>query len=206
VGIRFTVTRTARVELRLVGIDGTTVLDSVRGDGAMTVRWDGRLPGGSVPAAGRYAMVVEATAGRDSYARSIEIEIAAAAVDTVAHLTALPGYELLPERVVPPRSWRPLGITLITSAIAGGGALALESGRLGSGPRRELAAVSVASLGIGLLSMIRKPAAVPSEANIRYNRIVRDNLTRENARLAAENEARRRQVRLTIRPILAAGQ
>jgi hypothetical protein len=203
VGIRFTVTRTARVQLRLLGPGGSTTLDTLRGDGQMLARWDGRLAGGATPGGGVYTLVIEVAAGRDTYARSLRIQVTPGTVDTVPHLAALPGYDLLPEAVVPPRSWRPLGIALITSALTGGAALALESGPLGGGPRRELAGVSVASLGVGLLSMLRKPAPVPSEANIRYNRIVRDNLARENARIAQENETRRRQVRLAVAPLRA---
>ena len=200
-GIRAAVTRTARVEVRIVGPTGTTVIDSARGDGLVSFRWDGRLAGGTPPTEGIYTVIVEATSGRDSYARSVRLKVTPGVVDTANHLTSLAGYQLLPETVVPPRSWRPFGLSLLTSAVAGGASLALESGRLGGGPHRELAGVSVAAIGIGFLSILRKPAPVPSEANIRYNRIVQDNLARENSRIAADNEARRQQVRLVIAPL-----
>jgi hypothetical protein len=207
--IRFGVTRTARVQLTITGPGGGATVDSARGEGLVTFRWDGRLGGGAVPEPGVYTAVIEASSGRDSYARSLRLRVTAAAVDTAPHLTSLPGYDLLPETVVPPRSWRPFGLSLLTSAVAGGAALALESAQLGGGPHRELAGVSVAAIGIGLLSMIRKPAPVPSEANIRYNRIVQENIARENARIALGNADRRRQVRLTVVPLgagLAAGR
>lgn len=200
-GLRFTVTRTARVQVKVSGPGGSTIVDTARGEGLMAFRWDGRLANGTVPEAGTYTVVIEATSGRDSYARSIRLRVTPGAVDTVSHLTSLPGYDLLPETVVPPRSWRPFGLSLLTSAVTGGAALALESGRLGGGPHRELAGISVASIGIGVLSMLRKPAPVPSEANIRYNRIVQDNVARENARIALDNENRRRQVRLRVTPL-----
>ncbi|MFN0180552.1 MAG: hypothetical protein ACKVZ0_17260 [Gemmatimonadales bacterium] len=204
VGIRVSVTRTARVELRIAGPNGSAIIDSARGEGSMGFRWDGRLANGVVPAAGIYTVVVEATSGRDSYARSVKLRVTPGAVDTATHLASLPGYDLLPETVVPPRSWRPFGLSLLTSAVAGGAALALESGRLGGGPHRELAGVSVAAIGIGFLSILRKPAAVPSEPNLRYNRIVLDNLARENGRIAIENERRRQQVRLSVVPVAPA--
>jgi hypothetical protein len=204
VDLRFTVTRTARVRVRIVSPGGSAVIDSVQGEGQLRLRWDGRLAGDSIPTGGRHTIVIEAVAGRDTYARSLGVEIRPAAVDTTTHINSLPGYDLLPEQVTPPRSWRPLGLALITSAVTGGAALALESGKLGGGPHRELAGVSVASIGIGILAMLRKPAPVPSEANIRYNRIVQDNIARENGRIAADNEGRRRQVRLRIVPAPAA--
>jgi hypothetical protein len=200
-GVRFAVTRTAKVLIKVAGPSGSSVVDSLRGEGQMAIRWDGRLAGGGVPEAGIYSLVLEATSGRDSYARSLRVRVTPGAVDTVTHLTSLPGYDLLPETVVPARSWRPFGLSLLTSAVAAGAALALESGRLGGGPHRELAGISVASIGIGVLSMLRKPAPVTSEANLRYNRIVHDNVARENARIALENEQRRRQVRLTVAPL-----
>jgi hypothetical protein len=200
--LRFAVTRTARVQVRIAGPGGGGhLVDSLRGEGAMALRWDGRLEGGAVPEAGVYTVVIEAVSGRDSYARSVRLQVTPGVVDTVPHLTSLPGYDLLPETVVPARSWRPFGLSLLTSAIAGGAALALESGKLGGGPHRELAGVSVASVGLGVLAMLRKPAPVPSEANLRYNRIVRDNLARENARIALDNDSRRRQVRLRVTPL-----
>ncbi|MGE0554355.1 MAG: hypothetical protein AB7R55_13085 [Gemmatimonadales bacterium] len=197
--LRFTVTRTARVEVRLTGAGDAVPIDSLTGEGAMAVRWDGRIGGGPAPA-GEYALVIDASSGRDRYSRSVRVAVRASAVDTLAHVTSLAGYDLLSETVVPPRSWRPLGVALITSAVTGGASLALENGALGGGPHRELAGVSVASLGVGILAMLRKPAPVPSEANIRYNRIVRDNIARENERIAAENQRRRALVRLTITP------
>ncbi len=201
VGLRFEVTRTARVQVKVSGAAGTGIVDSIRGDGRLAFRWDGRLANGAVPEAGIYTVVIEATSGRDSYARSLRLRVTPGIVDTANHLASLPGYDLLPETVVPPRNWRPFGLSLLTSAVAGGAALALESGQLGGGPHRELAGISAVSIGIGVLSMLRKPAPVPSEANLRYNRIVRDNLSRENARIAFDNENRRRQVRLTIAPL-----
>jgi hypothetical protein len=52
---------------------------------------------------------------------------------------------------------------------------------------------------LGLLASLKRPAPIPAPANVRYNALVRDQLARQNAELAAQNAARRRQVQLTIK-------
>lgn len=197
--LSFTVTRAARVRARIVGGGREALLDSSRVDGTVRLQWNGVMADGLPPASGNYRLVVEATAGRDSYAASVPLRIDAGAVDTLAHLSALAGYDLLPETVVPSRSWRPFALASLAAGVVAGTSLALESGRLGGGGRRELLSVSVGTMTLGLLASLKRPAPIPAPANIRYNALVRDQLARQNAELAAQNAARRRQVQLTIK-------
>jgi hypothetical protein len=200
VPIRFSVTRTARLRTRLVGPGGEITVDSALGEGPVRLQWNGLLSQGQPPVAGNYRLIVEANAGRDSYAASIAVRINPGTVDTLPHLTSLPGYELLPETVVPPRSWKPVGLALMATSVALGGSLALESSKLGGGGRREILTVGTGAALVGLLATIKKPAPVPARANILYNSLVREQLARRNAEIAAENASRRRQVKLAIVP------
>jgi hypothetical protein len=197
--LSFTVTRAARVRARIIGGGREALLDSSRVEGTVRLQWNGMMTDGLPPASGNYRLVVEATAGRDSYAASFPLRIDAGAVDTLAHLSALAGYDLLPETVVPPRSWRPFALASLAAGVVAGTSLALESGRLGGGGRRELLSVSVGTMTLGLLASLKRPAPIPAPANVRYNALVRDQLARQNAELAAQNAARRRQVQLTIK-------
>lgn len=198
VPLSFTVTRAARIRARIVGGGREVVLDSSRVEGTVRLQWNGAMSDGLPPRTGSYRLVVEATAGRDSYAASLPLRIEAGAVDTLAHLTSMAGYDLLPESIVPPRSWRPFALASMAAGVVAGTSMALESGKLGGGGRRELLAVSVGTMSLGLLASLKRPAPVPAPANIRYNALVREQLARRNAELAAQNVARRRQVQLTI--------
>lgn len=198
VPLSFTVTRAARIRARIVGGGREVLLDSSRVEGTVRLQWNGLMANGLPPATGSYRLVVEATAGRDSYAASLPIRIEAGAVDTLAHLTSLAGYDLLPDSVVPPRSWRPFALASLAAGVVAGTSLALESGKLGGGGRRELLSVSVGTMSLGLLASLKRPAPVAAPANIRYNALVREQLARRNAELAAQNAARRRQVQLII--------
>jgi hypothetical protein len=200
VPISFTVTRTARLRTRLVGPGGEITVDSAFGEGPVRLQWNGLLSNGQPPVGGNYRLIVEANAGRDSYAASLPVLITPGTVDTLPHLTSLPGYDLLPETVIPPRNWKPVGLALMATSVALGGSLALESSKLGGGGRREILTVGTGAALVGLLATMRKPAAVPARANILYNSLVREQLARRNAEIAAENAARRRQVRLAIVP------
>jgi hypothetical protein len=199
VPLSFTVTRAARIRARIVGGGREVVLDSSRVEGTVRLQWNGLMADGFPPASGPYRLVVEATAGRDSYAASFPLRIVAGAVDTLAHLTALAGYDLLPESVVPSRSWRPFALASLAAGVVAGTSLALENGRLGGGGRRELLSVSVGTMTLGLLASLKRPAPIPASANIRYNALVREQLARRNGELAAQNAARRRQVQLTVK-------
>jgi hypothetical protein len=198
--IRFSVTRTARLRTRLVGPSGEVTLDSTLGEGTMRLAWSGLMRNGQPPARGAYRLIVEASAGRDSYAAAVPLWIEPGSVDTVPHLTSLPGYELLPETVVPDRSWKPVGLALMATSLALGGSLAMESSKLGGGGRREILTIGTGAAVVGLLATLKKPAPVPARANILYNSLVREQLARRNAEIAAENAVRRRQVKLAIVP------
>ncbi|MGH7509509.1 MAG: hypothetical protein ACREMZ_08560 [Gemmatimonadales bacterium] len=204
--IRFTVTRTARLRTRLVGPAGQVTVDSSLGEGEVRLAWNGILSQGQAPSRGAYRLVIEASAGRDSYAASVPLWIEAGAVDTLPHLVALPGYELLPEKVVPARSWKPVGLALMATSLALGGSLALESSKLGGGGRREILTVGAGAALVGLLATVKKPAPVPARANILYNSLVREQLARRNSEIAAENAARQRQVKLGIVPQVRSGR
>lgn len=198
--IRFTVTRTAKLRTRLVGPSGEVTIDSALGEGAVRLAWNGLLRNGRPPTGGAYRVIVEASAGRDSYAASIPLQIVAGSVDTLPHLTSLPGYNLLPETVVPPRSWKPVGLALMATSLAVGASLALENSKLGAGGREEILAIGAGAALVGLFATLKKPAAVPAQANILYNSLVREQLARRNTEIAAQNEERRRQVKLAVVP------
>jgi hypothetical protein len=200
--IRFTVTRTARLRTRLIGPGGQITVDSALAEGAVSLRWNGLLSNGLPPEAGTYRLIVEASAGRDTYAASIPMRIEPGAVDTLPHLTSLPGYDLLPETVVPPRSWKPVGLALVATSLALGGSLALESSKLGGGGRREILGIGAGAALVGLFATMKKPEPVPARANILYNSLVREQLAKRNSEIAAENALRRRQVKLAIVPQL----
>jgi hypothetical protein len=198
--IRFTVTRTAKLRTRLVGPNGQVTIDSALGEGPVRLAWNGLLANGQPPARGAYRVVIEASAGRDSYAASVPLQIEAGSVDTLPHLLALPGYDLLPETVVPARSWKPIGLALMATSLAVGGSLALESSKLGGGGRREILAIGAGAGLVGLFATLKKPAPVPAQANILYNSLVREQLARRNTEIAAQNAERRRQVKLAVIP------
>ncbi|HEX7337595.1 MAG TPA: tetratricopeptide repeat protein [Gemmatimonadales bacterium] len=200
VPIRFNVTRSARLRTRLVGPGGSITIDSTLGEGSVRLSWNGFLSGGQPPVRGAYRLIVEATAGRDSYAASLPFWIEPGVVDTVPHLKSLPGYDLLPEKVVPARSWKPVGLALMATSLALGGSLALENSKLGGGGRREILTIGGGAALVGFLATMKKPTPVPAQANILYNSLVREQLARRNAEIAAENAARRRQVKLGIIP------
>ena len=204
--IRFNVTRTARLRTRIVGAGGEMTVDSALGEGAVRLGWNGLMANGLPPASGTYRVVVEATAGRDSYAAAVPLWIEVGAVDTLLHLTNLPGYALLPETVVPARSWKPVGLALMATSLALGGSLALESSKLGGGGRREILTIGAGAALVGVLATLKKPAPVPAQANILYNSLVREQLARRNAEIAAENAILRRQVRLGIVPNPVSGR
>ena len=197
--LSFSVTRAARVRARIVGGGREVLLDSSRVEGTVRLQWNGLMSDGLPPTSGAYRLVIEANAGRDSYAASFPLRIDAGAVDTVAHLSSLEGYDFLPETVIPPRSWRPLALASLAAGVVAGTSLALENSRLRGGGGRELLSVSVGTMTFGLLASLKRPAPVPAPANIRYNALVREQLARRNAELASQNASRRRQVQLTIR-------
>ncbi len=201
VPIRYTVTSPARVLVRAIGGGRTIPIDSTVATGQVTLRWPATWHGGDPIPPGDYTLVVEATAGQNSFAASRAVRVSHGAVDTLPHLTALPGYQFLSETEVPPKSWRPMGLAFLYTGIATAGTLALESDQLGSGSRRELGAVSLVALAAGLVTTMRKPPPQAARANILYNRLLRDQLAQRNEEIARENAGRRQQVEVRVMPL-----
>jgi hypothetical protein len=204
VPIHFTVTSPARVHVKAVSARTTVNIDSSIANGTVNVRWNGTLPNGDPVPAGDYTIVVDAAAQQNTFSAGQRVHVNVGNVDTLDHLTAMPGYSKLPDTEVPPRSWRPFGVAFLYAGIAGAGTLALENSQLGSPNRRELSLVAVGVLATGVVMMLKKPAPVPAQGNILYNRLLDEQLVRRNADIAQQNVALRRQVRLTVMPIPAA--
>lgn len=145
-------------------------------------------------------MTVQATSTGYDFAAEMPLEIAVAPVDTAPHLGHLEGYDTLPRMVMPARSFRPLGIATLLTGIVAGGSFAAENGALGQTSRRELTIGAGAALLVGLIASFGHPVLVPSEANIRYNQLIQDQLARQNQQIAAGNRLRRQEVELTVSP------
>lgn len=202
VPIRFTVTSPARVRTRAVSGNNALLIDSSIVAGTLTLRWNGTLANGDPVPAGKWTIVVEAFGtGQTTYSVSQEVQVTAGAVDTLPHLTALPGYTELPETEIPPQSGRPLGIALLYSGFAGAGALALNNGDLGTSTGREIGVAAGAALITGFVMMLKKPAPRPALGNIQYNRLLKEQLARRNTDIAQQNAQLRRQVQLSVVPI-----
>lgn len=200
--IRFTITTPARVRTRAVSGPNTLLIDSGVVVGTYNLRWPATMAGGDPVTPGTWRILVEAI-GTGQYTASAyqDVQISAGAVDTLPHLTALPGYTELPETEIPPQSGRPLGIALLYTGFAGAGALALNNGDLGTATGREIGVAAGAALITGFVMMLRKPAPRPALGNIQYNRLLKEQLARRNAEIALQNAQLRRQVQLTAVPI-----
>ena len=205
VPIRYTVTQPARVVTRVVGGSSSMRIDSTVANGQVNIRWPARLPGGDPVAAGTYTVVVEATVGQNSFSTSQPIRVTHGAVDTLAHLTSLPGYTYLPETEVPPKSWRPMGLALVYTGIALAGTSALSNGNLGAAPLREGGTIGAGIVIAGFVMTLKKPATQPARGNILYNQLLRDQITRRNAEIAQEKTRRRQEVALSVVPLPRTG-
>ena len=206
VGIRYTVTQPSRVVTRVTGgTMGTMRIDSTVANGQVNLRWPARMPSGDPVPAGNYNVVVEATVGQNSFSTSQPIRITHGAVDTLAHLTSLPGYTYLPETEVPPKSWRPMGLALVYSGIALAGTSALSHGDLGSASLREGGAIGGGIVLAGFIMTLKKPAPQPARGNILYNSLLREQIARRNTEIAQENTRRRQQVALSVVPLPRVG-
>lgn len=206
VPIRYTVTQPSRVVTRITGGTlGNMRIDSTVATGQVNIRWQARLPSGDPVPAGNYNVVVEASVGQNSFSTSQPIRVAHGAVDTVEHLTSLPGYTYLPETEVPPKSWRPMGLALVYSGIALAGTSALSNGNLGSASMREGGAIGGGIVLAGFIMTLKKPAPQPARGNILYNQLLREQIARRNTEIAQENTRRRQQVALTVAPLPRTG-
>lgn len=198
--VRFEVSRTARVVTRAVGQGLDLPVDTQLVTGATRVDWRALTPDGRPVPPGEYQVVVTALERQNEYAVSIPVRVRHGGVDTLPHLTSLPGYTEQPETVRPPRDWRPLGISALIAGVAAGASLALGNSDLSGESRREIGGVGTLVIGVGLFLSLRRPDPQPVEANIRYNRLLREQLAQRNAEIAAQNDLRRRQVLLTVTP------
>jgi len=206
VPIRYTVTQPSRVVMRITGGTlGSMRIDSTVATGQVNIRWPARLPSGDPVPPGNYNVIVEASVGQNSFSTSQAIRVAHGTVDTVAHLTSLPGYTLLAETEVPPKSWRPMGLALVYSGVALAGTSALSNGNLGSASLREGGAIGGGIILAGFIMTLRKPAPQPARGNILYNQLLREQIARRNTEIAQENTRRRQQVALTVAPLPRTG-
>jgi hypothetical protein len=206
VGIRYTVTQPSRVVTRVTGGGlGSIRIDSTVANGQVNIRWPARMSSGDPVPAGNYSVVVEATVGQNSFSTSQPIRITHGAVDTLPHLTSLPGYTYLPETEVPPKSWRPMGLALVYSGIALAGTSALSHGDLGSASMREGGLIGGGIVLAGFVMTLKKPAPQPARGNILYNSLLREQIARRNTEIAQENTRRRQQVALSVVPLPRVG-
>ena len=200
VPVRFDVSRAARVVTRVQGPNVRLVIDSQVVAGPVLISWSALQSDDTPLTPGPYQLVVSASEGGNEYSVPVGVNVAHGDVDTLLHLTGLPGYTPQPEFVSPPRNWRPLGFAVLMAGIAAGASLALENSDVGGPPRNELAAASVLTLGVGVALSLKRPDPRPVEANIRYNELLREQLAARNAEIVEENARRRQQVRMFVTP------
>ena len=202
VPIRFTVTTPARVRTRAVSGQHSMLIDSSIVAGTLNLRWTGVLVNGDPIPPGKWTILVEAFgAGQNSFSASQDVQVTVGDVDTLPHLTALPGYSELPETEIPPQSGRPLAIALLYTGVAGVGAVALNNGDLGTVTGREIGVVAAAAAITGFIMTLKKPAPQPALGNIQYNRLLKEQLARRNTEIAQQNAQLRRQVLITVVPV-----
>jgi hypothetical protein len=206
VPIRFDVSRPSRVITRVNGPGFDAVVDSQLVAGSGVAHWRAVTTTGTPVPSGSYQVVVTATEGRNEFSSQAAVDIAHGSVDTLAHLTSLPGYSPLAESVRPPRDWRPLGVAVLYAGLSGGAAMALQNPDLGNGTRGGVVAVSLAGLATGVAMSLRAPDPRPVEANIRYNQLLRDQLAVRNEEISRENAERLKQVLLIVKPVAGGPQ
>ena len=201
VPLRFDVSQPAAVRVRAVGNGLDLLIDSLSAAGAAGVFWSPVLEDGTPVPPGRYQLVVEAFARPEQYASQVVVEVRHGTVDTLEHILSLPGYDFQDEIEFPSRNWRPLGLAALYTAVASAASLAMENSGLGSPPRKEIGGVGAAVLLTGFIMSIKKPDARAVPANIRYNELLREQITQRNVDIASQNAVRRRQVELTVVPV-----
>jgi hypothetical protein len=202
---RFELSRPSRAITRIVGRDFDVVVDSQVVAGPAEFRWRGLAESGNPVQPGDYQVIVTAIEGRNEFSATASLRVTHSPVDTLPHLTSLPGYTELPELESPPRDWRPLGISVLYAGLSSAATLALEDTDLGGGVRPVILSVSVGALLTGFVMSIKKPDPRPVQANILYNQLLREQVAQRNTERALENERLRRQVTLTITPLQSGG-
>ncbi len=196
-GIQFQLSRPARAIGRVIGSGYDAVIDTQLVAGTGRFQWSAVTDGGEPVPPGDYQVIITAVEAGNEFSVPTDVRVTHAPVDTVNMLTSLPGYSYLPESEIPPRDWKPLGISVLYAGLASGAAIALENNALGES-EREVLGVSVLAVVTGFIMSVKKPDPRPVPANIRYNELLRENLAQRNAEIARENAERRRQTRLTI--------
>jgi hypothetical protein len=199
-GVQYQVSRPARVTTRLVGESLDVAVDSQLVAGIGGFRWSALDAAGNPIPPGSYALLVTAREGTSEFTARLPIDVRHAPVDTVPHLTSLPGYSPLPETEIPPRDWRPLGVAFLYAGLSTGAAFALSDTDLGTNWRGPAVGVSLTALAAGVAMTLKRPDPRPVEANIRYNQLLEEQLADRNRAIASENADRRRQTLLTLVP------
>jgi hypothetical protein len=195
--IRFQVSRAAVVRTRVVGAI-TVVVDSQSTAGAVAVRWNGLSAAGTPAPPGRYQVIVELTAGTQAGSFGTGLIVSHAPLDTLDHLTALPGYTEQAETELAPRSWAPLGRAASYFGIGLVSVLVLGNPDLVTAVPAGLVAVGTVSLALGLVRSLRAPPLRPVPSAVLYNSLLHDQLARRNEEIAAQNAARRLRVVVTV--------
>lgn len=201
--MHYQVSRPSRVDLRVIGngVD-TTIRSGTSNPGLSRFDWPALIEGIPVPE-GDYQLLVTAEEGRSQYQRLARFRVEHAPVDTTRHdtledmLAESEQYRRRPETEIPPRDWRPLGVTTLLTGAAAGAALALSNSAF-NGNRLELGIGAAITLGSGLWLSLQQPEPRPVQLAIDFNRVVDQTLADRNARIARDNALRRQQVRLTI--------
>lgn len=198
VPVRYALSRPASVTSRLIGEGLDIVVDSQLTAGSGGFRWEALQPNGEPVPAGRYRLLVTAREAASSFTQETSIEVRHAPVDTLPHITSLPGYTTLPRTEIPPRDWKPFGLSVLYSGLTTGAAYALANADLGSKWQTPALTVSVSAVAVGLWMALRTPDPREVPANIRYNDLLATQIAARNAEIAEENADRRRKTALTI--------
>lgn len=205
--VAFEVTRPAVVDLRVIGpgVDTTVGAGEVGRLGFR--RWNALGPEGQAVAEGTYTLLLRARElVRDAAdERGMDVVVRRGAFDTLPHVTSLPGFVERPEFARPPPDWKPMGLATLVAAASTGIVFAIETGTSADFGRRELITINVATLASGLVMSLRRPPPQPVEANIEFNRLLREQIEAENERLRQTNVQLRRQVVLTVVPVAERG-
>jgi hypothetical protein len=199
--LQFQVSRSARITARVVGPGLDVVLDSASTASGDRVVWQGMAGNGEPVANGRYQIVIAASAGRDAFEIAQAVDVARAVVDTLPHVTQLEQYQLRPEMVPPPRSFRPLVLTGLFFGVTVGVSSVLQNPTLGGASGPGLVAVGAASLLAGGALSLRQPEPVRVETNVLYNQLVRNEIARRNDDISRQNADRQGQTLLTMTPV-----
>ena len=200
--VGFEVTRPARVVLRAVGGGIDLIVDSLQtGTGAAVFTWDLSGGGDSLLPPNRYQIILQASEGNDQFSVSRVVEVSHSIVDTLLQYTEHPARDTLPSTDQPGRSWKPLGLATLYTALASGATLALENSALGSPARREIGGVALVAIVTGFVLSLRQPDPVLNPGNIAFNQMLREDLARLNADITVRNIQIRNQVRVTVTPL-----